>query len=296
MHCDMDKEFGILIDDTLSGKTVKELLHRNGVSSTLIKELKETEDGIKLSGKKVFVTERVKAGDVLNITIRDKKSDIEPEDIPLDILYEDEDIIAVNKPRNMPIHPSQNHHGDTLANALMHYFLGEDFTFRVITRLDKDTSGVVLLAKNPLSGAILGEEMKSGSIKKEYLALVNGRMNPEEGEINEPIGRREESVILRCVTPLGKEAVTLYETLQTNGKYSLVKLLPLTGRTHQIRVHLSYMGNPIYGDDLYGAAQKNERVRLHCSKISFCHPITGEEMTIEAPLMEDMNLFSEDIL
>ncbi len=296
MHCDMDKKFEILIDDTLSGKTVKELLHRNGVSSTLIKELKESEDGIKLSGKKVFVNEKVKTGDRLLITLKDKRSDIAPSDIPLSVLYEDEDIIAVNKPRNMPIHPSQNHHGDTLANALMHYFLGEDFTFRVITRLDKDTSGVVLLAKNPLSGAILGEAMKKGSIKKEYLALVNGRMNPEKGEINAPIGRREESVILRCVTPLGKEAITFYETLQSNGDYSLVKLSPLTGRTHQIRVHLSYMGNPIYGDDLYGAAQKNERVRLHCSEISFCHPITDEEMTIEAPMMEDMDLFSVDIL
>ena len=296
MHCDMDKKFGILIDDTLSEKTVKELLHRNGVSSSLMTELKESEDGILLNGKKVFVNEKVKTGDRLLITLKDKRSDIAPSDIPLLVLYEDEDIIAVNKPRNMPIHPSQNHHGDTLANALMHYFLGEDFTFRVITRLDKDTSGVVLLAKNPLSGAILGEAMKKGSIKKEYLALVNGKMNPEKGEINAPIGRREESVILRCVTPLGKEAITFYETLQSNGDYSLVKLSPLTGRTHQIRVHLSYIGNPIYGDDLYGAAQKDERVRLHCSKISFCHPITGEEMTIEAPLMEDMDVFSGDIL
>lgn len=292
----MDKKFGILIDDTLSEKTVKELLHRNGVSSSLMTELKESEDGILLNGKKVFVNEKVKTGDRLLITLKDKRSDIAPSDIPLLVLYEDEDIIAVNKPRNMPIHPSQNHHGDTLANALMHYFLGEDFTFRVITRLDKDTSGVVLLAKNPLSGAILGEAMKKGSIKKEYLALVNGKMNPEKGEINAPIGRREESVILRCVTPLGKEAITFYETLQSNGDYSLVKLSPLTGRTHQIRVHLSYIGNPIYGDDLYGAAQKDERVRLHCSKISFCHPITGEEMTIEAPLMEDMDVFSGDIL
>ena len=292
----MDKKFGILIDDTLSGKTVKELLHRNGVSSTLMTELKESKDGILLNGKKVFVNEKVKTGDRLLITLKDKRSDIAPSDIPLLVLYEDEDIIAVNKPRNMPIHPSQNHHGDTLANALMHYFLGEDFTFRVITRLDKDTSGVVLLAKNPLSGAILGEAMKKGSIKKEYLALVNGKMNPEKGEINAPIGRREKSVILRCVTPLGKEAITFYETLQSNGDYSLVKLSPLTGRTHQIRVHLSYIGNPIYGDDLYGAAQKDERVRLHCSEISFCHPITGEEMTIEAPLMEDMDVFSGDIL
>ena len=291
------KTIKIDITPELSGRRIESILEKELLfSRSLIAKLKRTDGAVTLNGQSERVITRVKEGDALSVTVKDKKNGIESVEIPLEILFEDDDIIAVNKPRNMPIHPSQNHHGDTLANALMHYFLGKDFTFRVITRLDKDTSGVVLLAKNPLSGAILGEAMKSGSIKKEYLALVNGRMNPEKGEINAPIGRREKSVILRCVTPLGKEAVTLYETLRSNGNYSLVKLLPLTGRTHQIRVHLSYMGNPIYGDDLYGAAQKNERVRLHCSEISFCHPITGEAMTIGAPLMEDMELFSVDIL
>ena len=287
MHCDMDKKIEILIDDTLSGKTVKELLHKNGVSSSLIKELKETEEGIMLSGKNVFVTERVKAGDVLNITIRDKKSDIEPEDIPLDILYEDDDIIAVNKGRSMPIHPSQNHHGDTLANAFMHYYSGERFTFRVITRLDKDTSGVVLLAKNPLSGAILSEQMKNGDIKKEYIAVTEGVPDVKKGIIDAPIKRREESVILRCVGEDGKSAITEYEVIKEKDDCALILLRPITGRTHQIRVHLSYIGCPILGDGLYGSS-KDEKTLLHCSKISFCHPITDKIMEIASPIPDDI--------
>ncbi len=288
----MDRILKLEIDTSLSGKKLKEILKcRLFISSSLLTGLKSTDDGILLNGKKAFVNDTVKEGDALTVTVRDERSDIEPSEIPLDIIYEDEDIIAVNKGRSMPIHPSQNHHGDTLANALMHYFSGKSFTFRVITRLDKDTSGVVLLAKNPLSGAILGEKMKAGDIKKEYVALVNGTPKPESGVVNAPIGRREESVILRCVTPLGKDAVTLYETVETDGDFSLVRLKPLTGRTHQIRVHLAHIGTPIFGDDLYGAVQKGEATRLHCSKISFCHPITGEQLVMEAPMPEDMKLF-----
>ena len=286
----MDRILKCEIDSALSGKTVKEILkNRFKISSSVMTELKASEDGILLNGKKVFVNETVSEKDVLLIKVRDLRSDIEESDIPLDILYEDEDIVAVNKGRSLPIHPSQNHHGDTLANAMMHYYSGEKFTFRVITRLDKDTSGVVLLAKNPLSGAILGEEMKIGNIKKEYVALVNGKVNPLKGLIEAPIKRREESVILRCVAPDGKDAVTEYETVAESGKLSLVRLHPLTGRTHQIRVHLSYIGNPIFGDDLYGAPQKDERVRLHCSKITFLHPITDEIMEVKAPIPDDIS-------
>ena len=293
----MDRILKCKIDSDLSGKTVKEILkNRFKISSSVMTELKASEDGILLNGKKVFVNETVSEKDVLLIKARDLRSDIEESDIPLDILYEDEDIVAVNKGRSLPIHPSQNHHGDTLANAVMHYYSGEKFTFRVITRLDKDTSGVVLLAKNPLSGAILGEEMKKGNIKKEYVALVNGRVNPLKGLIDAPIKRREESVILRCVGEGGKEAVTEYETVAESEKLSLVRLHPLTGRTHQIRVHLSYIGNPIFGDDLYGAPQKDERVRLHCSKITFRHPITDEIMEVKAQIPDDISReIDEDI-
>lgn len=285
----MDKILSLEIDPSMHGKTVKYILqNRLGLSSALITQIKKTENGIMLSGERVFVNKRVCEGDELIITIADDTSDIPEGNIPLDIIYEDEDIIAVNKPRNMPTHPSQNHYEDTLANGLMYYYKGNNFTFRAITRLDRDTSGVVLIAKNPLSAANLSDDMKSGRIKKEYAAVTCGVPNPPKGRIDAPIKRLRESVILRCVSADGKEAVTDYETISVSGGLSLVRLYPLTGRTHQLRVHLSHIGTPIYGDDLYGAPQENESVRLHCKKITFIHPHTKAKTVLEAPLPQDM--------
>ncbi len=286
----MDRKIEFTIDASLDGKSIKHILRNHlRASAAILTQLKKVEDGILLSGEPAFVTHRVRAGEVLKITIRDEASAIAPVEMPLAVLYEDEDIIAINKPRNMPTHPSRNHYEDTLANGLMGYFSGQKFTFRVITRLDKDTSGVVLVAKNPLSAAILVEDMKGGRIQKEYLALVNGFPNPRTGRILAPIRRKEGSIVLRCVAPDGKPAETFYETLMESGEFALVRLSPVTGRTHQLRVHLSHLGNPIYGDDLYGAPQTGESTRLHCSRISFRHPLTGKELNIEATMPEDMN-------
>ena len=285
----MDKILSLKIDPSLDGKTVKYILQTClGLSAALITQLKQADDGIMLSGERVFVNKRVCESDELVITIADGTSDIPEGEIPLDILYEDEDIIAVNKPRNMPTHPSQNHYEDTLANGLMYYYKGKNFTFRAITRLDRDTSGVVLIAKNPLSATILGDDMKRGKIHKEYAAIVCGSPDPKKGRIDAPIRRFKESVILRCVSPDGKDAVTDYETVSTANNIALVRLFPKTGRTHQLRVHLSHIGTPIYGDDLYGAPQKDENVRLHCQKIIFTHPLTKNEMVLTAPLPNDM--------
>lgn len=285
----MDKIMRLKIPAEMHGKTVKYILQNHlGLSASVISQLKQTDDGIMLSGERVFVDKKVCKDDELTLTVSDERSDIPASDIPLDIIYEDEDIIAISKPRNMPTHPSQNHYEDTLANGLMHYYADKNFTFRAITRLDRDTSGVVLVAKNPVSAAILGDAMKQGKIKKEYAAVVCGVPNPPEGTINAPIKRMYESVILRCVSPDGKEAVTDYETVSSGNELSLVRLFPKTGRTHQLRVHLSHIGTPIYGDDLYGANQKNESTRLHCRKITFTHPLTKTEMEIVSPLPEDM--------
>lgn len=285
----MDKILSIEIEPSLHGKTVKYILqNRLGLSASVITHLKQKDDGIMLCGQRVFVDKKVCTGDMLVITVADSRSDIPARDIALDIIYEDEDIIAISKPRNMPTHPSQNHYEDTLANGFMHYYADKNFTFRAITRLDRDTSGVVLIAKNPVSAAILGEEMKEGKIKKEYAAIVNGTPNPPFGRIDAPIKRLYESVILRCVSADGKNAVTDYETISSSDGFSLVRLFPQTGRTHQLRVHLSHIGTPIYGDDLYGAIQKDESVRLHCRKITFIHPLSKTEMVLEAPLPDDM--------
>lgn len=285
----MDKILSIKIRAEQDARTVGQILKRcMGLSDGIITDLKKTDDGIVLDGKRVFVNEVVKKGQILTVSIHDGVSDIVKSDIPLEVLYEDEDIIAINKPRSMPTHPSLNHYEDTLANGLMHYFDGQNFTFRAITRLDRDTSGVVLVAKNPLSAFVLAEQMKNGGINKEYTAVVNGTVNPTEGRISAPIKRKYESIILRCVSDDGKEAITDYKTDLSYNGLSLVSLFPKTGRTHQLRVHMSHIGVPIFGDDLYGAPQKNEATRLHCRMISFVHPSSREKIEIAAPLPMDM--------
>ncbi len=285
----MDKIIKLKIDSFLSGKTIKYILSEFlGISGAIITQLKKADDGIVLSGERVFVTHKAQTGDELVVSIYDENSDICPAPLPLDIIFEDEDIIVLNKPRNMPTHPSRNHYEDTLANALMHYYRDEVFTFRSVTRLDRDTSGIVLVAKNPLSGAILSESMKKGEISKEYVALTDGVPEKENGRINAPIKRLQESIITRGVAPDGKEAITDYEVIEKSGKKAFVRLFPITGRTHQLRVHMSYIGTPICGDSLYGNAEKGEETLLHCAKLSFIHPITKKEMTVEAPLPDDI--------
>ena len=281
----MNKEFSIEIERNSVIKDV--LINDLQLSSQIITNLKKYDDGIVLNGKKVNVNQKITHGDNLKIKIYDEKSDIKPSDIKINILYEDEDVIVLNKERNMPTHPSQNHYEDTLANAIMYYFKDEVFTFRAITRLDKDTSGVVLVAKNPYSSHILNEDMKNKRIKKEYLAVVNGVLKEKSGVIDAPIRRCENTVMLREVSPFGKEAITEYETIMKNKQFSLVKLNPVTGRTHQLRVHLSYLGCALYGDDLYGAPQKDS-IKLHCGALEFLHPNTKEKIKIEAPMPKDM--------
>lgn len=291
----MEKKIIVKIDKVLHGRDIKYILHNHmELSSTLVKRLKRTDNGILLNGEAVNVLRTVCAGDELVLTFYDESSDnIVPKNIPICILYEDEDIIAVNKPRSMPTHPSFNHYEDTLANGIMYYFRDKDFTFRAITRLDRDTSGVVLVAKNPLSAQILSDDMKNKKINKEYIAVVNGVPEPLYGTVSAPIKRRESSVMLRCVAPDGRDAITEYEVEKAFGGLSLVKLRPVTGRTHQLRVHMSFIGTPIYGDDLYGASQMEEETRLHCRRISFFHPMTKEKITVTAPIPDDIKILIE---
>lgn len=291
----MDKNITVKIDKDLHGRDIKYVIHKHiGLSATLVKRLKRTADGILLNGEAVTVRKKVCAGDELALTLYDEGSDsIVPKNIPISVLYEDEDIIAVNKPRSMPTHPSLNHYEDTLANGIMYYFRNESFTFRAITRLDRDTSGVVLVAKNPLSAQILSDDMKNKKIHKEYIAVVNGVPKPPCGTVSVPIKRLEKSVILRCAAPDGREAITEYEVEKTFRGLSLVKLRPVTGRTHQLRVHMSFIGTPIYGDDLYGAPQTEEETRLHCRRIDFLHPTTKEKISITAPTSDDIKTLLE---
>ncbi len=273
------------------GKTVKQITEREfSLSSRTLAKLKNS-GGIKVNGNIVTVRFTLSENDLLTLSIEDLPSEnIQKVNIPLDVLYEDEDLLVVNKPLGMPTHPSFGHHSDTLANAVMYRYRDTDFTFRAITRLDGDTTGVVLIARNALSAQRLTDTLQNGDIKKEYAAVVLGIPKQKKGIIDAPIARCVDSIIKRKIDPDGKTAVTRYEVdfTRSDGLYSLVKAFPITGRTHQIRLHLSHIGHAIYGDFLYGDPIDGVRAYLHCRRLTFTHPMTKEIMTVTAPLPEDI--------
>lgn len=285
------REFVLTVPENLAERDIKYILKNHfRFSTSLITSLKEG-DGIMLCGKKEFVNKKVTAGDILKITLFDKASEnIAPQNIPLDILYEDEDLLAVNKPPKMPTHPSIYHTEDTVANAVLYYFRDIPFTFRAPSRLDRDTSGVLIVAKNAWSAERIASAMKNGDFQKEYIAVCEGVPQNEKGIICAPIKREKEGIIKRIIADDGKSAETHYEVIEKYDGLSLVRLFPKTGRTHQIRLHLSYIGTPIYADFLYGNEVSGERIRLHCRSVCFPHPVTKKPLTITAPLPSDMEL------
>lgn len=268
-------------------------LKEHGYSSNLIVHLKKTPESILKNGIWSYVNEPLHVGDTLQVHIEENEGsdNIVPNEIPLSILYEDKDILVIDKPANMPIHPSINHYEQTLANGVLWYYTAQQipYTFRCITRLDRDTTGVTLLAKHMLSASVLSKAMQQKQIQKEYLALCDG-VTPEEGTIDAPICRVADSVIERCVDfENGDSAVTRFVREWTNGQISLVRLKPETGRTHQIRVHMKHIGYPLLGDFLYHPGNYSmNRQALHCASLTFTHPITGEKLTINAKLPDDM--------
>lgn len=268
-------------------------LKEHGYSSNLIVHLKKTPESILKNGIWSYVNEPLHVGDTLHIHIEENEGsdNIVPNKIPLSILHEDKDILVIDKPANMPIHPSINHYEQTLANGVLWYYTAQQipYTFRCITRLDRDTTGVTLLAKHMLSASVLSKAMQQKQIQKEYLALCDG-VTPEEGTIDAPICRAADSVIERCVNfENGDSAVTRFVREWTNGQISLVRLKPETGRTHQIRVHMKHIGHPLLGDFLYHPGNYSmNRQALHCASLTFTHPITGEKLTINAKLPDDM--------
>lgn len=270
-----------------AGTKIGDFLRTAGYSRHVIIHLKKTENGILLNGEWAYVGQFLKEGDHLEIRIIEFESSeqIVPAELPLDIVYEDEDLLIINKPADMPIHPSINNYDNTLANVLMWYYQqkGETFVYRCINRLDRDTTGLLIVAKNMLSGGILSDMSKKREIHREYLAIAEGEV-PQEGVIDAPIARKEESVIERCVDfEKGDRAVTHYWRLDYRNGYSLVRLKLETGRTHQIRVHMKYLGHPLTGDYLYNPDYRilNHQA-LHSWKLAFRHPITGAQMQFKA--------------
>ncbi len=275
----MKKIFEIRATDSRLPMTMKEYLHLLGFSVTLIKEAKY--GGIHLNGLPVTVRATVNEGDIVEIYLKEEKSEgIPPMNIPIRVIYEDDDILAVDKPTNMPTHPSKGNNLPTLANAIMGYYKG-NFVFRSVNRLDRDTSGIVIIAKNRISACTLSDSMKKGLWEKKYHALVEGMPDPSEATIDEPIERIEEGNIKRMVRPDGKRAITQYKVIETYKDSSLCEIALLTGRTHQIRVHMSHIGHPLVSDFLYGTQSEKEYF-LRCVEIKFPQPKTKKTINIKA--------------
>lgn len=294
-------EYRITNEDLLADPhlTIQHYLEAKGYSSQMIILLKKTPESVCLNQVPVLLKTPVKSEDIITIHLIENTSSekIPPVPLPLNIVYEDKDVMVLNKPADMPIHPSLNNYENSLANGLAWYFKEQNipFVFRCLTRLDRDTSGLTLIAKHMLSAGLLSEQLtKKGTnegIVREYLAIVRGTLEPQDGTINVPIARAPGSIMERMVHPDGEYAVTHYKTISERHGHSLLRLSLETGRTHQIRVHLKHIGHPIVGDFLYNPDMEHiNRQALHSCFLAFTHPITGKRMEFEAPLPEDMHL------
>lgn len=289
----MNRIFNLVIDENLEGKNIKTILKQYFMmSENLIKQLKSIPDGITVNGEHKNVTYILNYADNLKIKVVEQYSNsIEPHPVPFKIIYEDEDIMIVDKPFGIPTHPSAGNYTHTLANGVIYYFnsKGENRIFRAVNRLDKDTSGLMCIAKNSYSHARLCQNLHQNLVRK-YTAAVEGIIE-NDGEITLPIARLDKSVIKRCVDKNGLWAKTYYKVLKVYHDFTLVELELETGRTHQIRVHMSYIGHPLLGDWLYGSERSDMRTALHSSYLSLSHPVTGEKLQFYSPVNNVPNFF-----
>ena len=279
------------------GLSIKEILtDKLQFSKRAIASLKNRPDGILINGEHATVRAIIRENDVLEINCEDinDSEKLVPSSILPDVIYEDDEIIALNKPPFMPTHQSQGHFYDTLANSLAHYFSlqGRPFVFRSVNRLDRNTSGIVLVAKDRLASSKLSNQMKENKISKSYIAILEGKLPQSKGKIETYIRRREQSIIVREVCEEcddAKIAITEYEVIASNNGLSLVLATPITGRTHQLRVHFAHLGAQILGDDLYGnPSTLINRHALHAYKLCFFNPQNDKKNELFAPLPNDM--------
>lgn len=285
-------DVNVLADE--AGLMIKEIIYgRLGLSRGLLKRMKSG-GGVYLNGRLAYITERVQLGDRLRIEFADSKTNLEPQHLPLNIIYEDQALLVINKPPNMAVYPTRSYPADTLANALAYHWQQQnlDRKVRLLHRLDRETSGTIVVAKEPYAYQILVSQLRNHTLKRCYLAIVKGIPDQEQGIINQPIDRvvhGEGHALKRTVASEGKEAVTSYRVRQVYGDLSLLELELVTGRTHQIRVHLEWLGHPIIGDSMY--YQESDligRQALHAWSVEFVHPRSGQLLKIEAPLPDDM--------
>ena len=282
------------IPEVRLGKEIANFLKLDLHFSTLSrKKLRDTPNAILLDGLPVPSYTVPSAGQTLTILLPDDPpSPMEAVQGPLELLYEDDHLLVLNKAGGITVHPGPDHHGDTLGNFLTYYYRskGEDHLFRPVNRLDKGTSGLMCVAKHSYVAQMLSDALHTESFHRSYLAICEGTPAPCEGTISAPIGRLDGSVIARTVRPDGKESQTRYRVVTSYSSCSLIHVTPETGRTHQIRVHMAYIGHPLLGDFLYGTEnhQLIDRPALHSAYLRFQHPITGKELEFEAPLPDDM--------
>jgi 23S rRNA pseudouridine1911/1915/1917 synthase len=276
-------------------KRLKEFLKDKGVSRRIIGRVKFHGGSFVVNNEEVRVRQELAAGDhvQLNLPIEEPNPNLATIHKPLDIIFEDEYYLVVNKPVDLISVPSSAHREDTVASRVKAYYLEKNYRHKVVhvvTRLDRYTSGVMLIAKNTLAHSMMGTLLEEGKLEKHYQAIVHGHLVIEHGFIDEPIARSEDSIIERTVGIEGKESLTEYKVINyLENDMTHVKLSLHTGRTHQIRVHMAHVGHPLAGDDLYGGSKELiERQALHCSTYRFVHPFTGEQIEVEAPLPADM--------
>lgn len=274
---------------------IKEVLKTKfEISDRLLTKLKKN-NLIFINDSVANVKAPVNSNDIVEISLdyNEDNTNIVSKKMDLKIVFEDDSILVLNKPAGLPVHPSMLHYEDSLSNGVKYYFdsINLHKKIRPVNRLDKDTSGLVIFAKNDYIQECLVRQMKSGEFRKEYIAICEGALPHSYGTVDAPIARKEGSIIERCVNSFGDKAITHYDVLKCNESISVVHLVLETGRTHQIRVHMAHIGNPIIGDTLYGhSSELINRQALHSYKVSFIHPIKKEKIELIAPLFDDMKM------